>query len=643
MSRQGLSSYVPTQSIQYRSEIDGLRAVSVLLVVLNHAAVPPFGGGFIGVDVFFVISGYLITSIILQQRAAGVFSYRQFVARRFRRIIPALFLLFVVVTVFAHFALVEQDRVNYFQSLIAAVTFWPNIYFWLDTGYFDSGAIFKPLLHTWSLGVEEHFYLAFPVLLVMLAKLPRSSIRLTFVVLAAGSFLLMSLVDSDARFFLLPFRAWELLVGAICAVGLGRGNIVSRGDIFGARPLARIQSLVGLALIVVSGVIIDKGANWPSALTLLPVVGSVLVIADMAPESYGHRILSLPAMVSLGLWSYSIYLWHQPIFALTRYWTFGEIGIATKAFLVGFSVGIGWLSWRYVEQTFRTERLLKTRHLVFSAAAVGTILVGLAIWVVRADSYSIVTREYASIREQTRVVLVGDSHASHLVSGLSESFSDSIELSASAGCVPFWGVDRYDSRFTPGDCAEFMETALGGIITASQVEVVVLASMGPVYISGEAFRGYDLARVTGDGMVLVDKPAVTDRGQVFEIGMKQTVHRLLRSGKEVIFVIDVPELGLAAQMCRPAEPQTCENTRSSIDARNAEYRTIVSRVAGEFPALRVFDPTDLFCDEMKCQGIFEGQRLYMDGDHLSEFGSKIVGAGLAQLINQALDIGAEQK
>jgi peptidoglycan/LPS O-acetylase OafA/YrhL len=627
-----------SRSVAYRPAIDGLRAISVLLVLLNHAEIPPFSGGFIGVDVFFVISGFLISSIIFDKAKTSGFGFREFVERRFRRILPPLVLLLVVTTVTAHFVLVELDRVNYYRSLISAISLWPNIFFWQDTGYFDSGATYKPLLHTWSLGVEEQFYLVFPFLFVAVARAKRSFGGFILAMLAVASFLSMGFVSEGARFYLLPFRVWELMVGSLCALYLGTAasRTSTRSRRFSALILS-VQSLIGIGIIVVASAMIGKDDSWPSVLTVLPVAGAVMVVADSSPHSPGNRLLSNPVFVRIGLWSYSIYLWHYPLFAFTRYRLVGKIDIALSVILIVVSIGLGWASWRFIERPSRDVSRLKTRTVVGGVMAATAVLLSLSVGVVRADSYTIASKQYATIDGRTRIVVVGDSHASHLMAGLSEAHPGEIELAVSAGCVPFWGVDRYDFRFDPGECAIFMNETLSGVVAADSVEVVVLASMGPVYISGVAFRGHDQERVTDDALLLVDQPEIQDRARVFEIGMRNTVHRLLRSGKSVLFVIDIPELGILPQQCRPENPQSCENERGVIDQRGAQYRDIVSRVAADFPALRVFDPTPLFCNALTCTGLIGDRRLYSDPDHLSEFGSRYVGVRLNAVINAAIN------
>ena len=614
----------------YRPDIDGLRGIAVLLVLLNHAEIPPFRGGFLGVDVFFVISGYLITSIVIRELQAGNFRYVSFVERRARRILPALFAMLLPVTIAASIILVGPDREDFFQSLVSVASFWSNIRFYLDIGYFDTAAAFKPLLHTWSLGVEEQFYLLYPIFLISLSVLSLSRRVAVIFFVTLASFIGMLLVSNGAAFYLLPFRGWELLVGALIA-------LIRETDWFGAfaadrgkRPISGLAT-VGLVAILAAASLISKDTVWPSGMTVVPVVGTALILMGATPDSKAAKLLSTRPLILLGLCSYSVYLWHYPLFALVRYRT-GGLGNDSKVFLVALSIFVGWCSWRLIETPFRDGARIG-RRLVLIGSLVGSFAfsaAGLLPLVLSERSGEVASPQLPTLGRS--ILLIGDSHAAHLVPGLLPHLGESLAVSQSAGCVPFWGVDRFDSRFQPGACASFATDALRTAVESEEVKLVVLASMGPVYITGETFRGYDPARVTGDGLLLVDRPDVTDRWQVFETGLRETLKRLQEGGKKVVVIIDVPELGIPAQNCNPSEPESCENLRSDVDKRNNRYRELVKRVSSEFPNASVFDPTYLFCDQSRCFGLKDGRQLYSDGDHLSEFGSKYVGDTLGNFL-----------
>jgi peptidoglycan/LPS O-acetylase OafA/YrhL len=624
-------------STQYRPEIDGLRAVAVLLVVFNHALVGPFSGGFIGVDVFFVISGFLITSIIVREFDTGTFGYRRFIERRARRIIPALYALLLPISIAAYFLLLEPDRAAYMRSLISTVTFWSNIRFFLDTGYFDIAATYKPLLHTWSLGIEEQFYVVFPIFLIILLKISVLG-RFTWLLLAVvTSFVLQMTAGSTAAFYLLPHRAWELLAGAaasLFAISELGGSITKRLNT--NVVVKHILPGFCLVLIFATAVLIRKESVWPTEIIFVPVLATAVLLVFTTPDSIIGKLLALRPLVIVGLCSYSIYLWHYPIFSLVRYRTIGDIDLRLAVVLIVISLILGWVSWRVVERPFRVPDSVSGTQVAMFSLMGGVLLFAGGVLFAGNDRLTPLVQQTASIGPSTQVVLIGDSHAEHLVSGLMPFFPIELEYSTSAGCVPLRDVDRYDFRFVPGECASFIGMALDSVIAEPQVGVVVLASMGPVYLTGEPFRGTWPERVTGDGLVLTDQPEISDRWTVFELGMRRTFHELRRAGKSVVFIVDVPELGIEPQFCDLSKPETCQNSRVEIDRRIGEYRRLVRDVVKDFANVTLFDPTELFCDESVCHGIRDGQALYRDFDHLSLFGSSLVGDQLGPVILQLL-------
>lgn len=625
---------VAASPLEYRVEIDGLRAVAVLLVLLNHAQVPFFSGGFLGVDVFFVISGYLITSILLREMGHGTFSYASFLERRARRILPALFGVLIPVTALAAVLLIGNDRDNYFRSLIATATFWPNIRFFLDVGYFDTAAIYKPLLHTWSLGVEEQFYVLFPVLLFGIARRKASQQVMSIIVVGVASIAIMTASSPAAAFYLLPSRMWEFLVGAVVAIlnlheRFRRTRNLSQG-------LLRNLDVLGLLGIVLTAVLVSKDTRWPSPLTVVPVLGTALLLTAASPTSLAGRALSVRPVVTIGLSSYSIYLWHYPLFAFARY-QFGELETSLTAFLLLLSVALGLISWRLIENPFRGIKRFSRRQ-IFAGSVAGCISFLLIGSLVTFRSESNFDSSLASVENPTAPIqLIGDSHAYHLVPGLQPHLQDKMGTAFSAGCVPLLNVDRFDFRFEEGKCAEFSNAALESALRSNEVEVVVLASMGPVYLTGESFSGLDQDRVVKDGLVLIDSPETVDRWEVFETGLRNTFRILAAGGKQTVFIIDIPELGIEPQRCKIDDPGSCENSRERIDLRNERYRSLVRRVAADFSEVTVFDPTDLFCDDRVCFGIRDGQPLYKDGDHLSDFGSEYLGNVLGPFIMEVLD------
>ncbi len=363
----------------HRPEIDGLRAVAVLPVILFHAHVPGFSGGFVGVDVFFVISGFLITTIIAEALDDGRFSFLDFYARRARRILPALTVV-VLATLPAAWLIMLPEAFKQFAESVAAVGgFSSNVLFWMKSGYFDTAAELKPLLHTWSLAVEEQYYVLFPAFMLALWRFGRASVvyALTSIfVISLGLSQWMAHAHPDANFYLLPSRAWELMVGSLAALWAVRKRSLGSGpEDHGAPGLglgATVDAglaLLGLAMILASIFIYDETTPFPSLWALVPTIGTALVLlcAD-ASETLAGRLLSLRGLVSIGLVSYSAYLWHQPIFALTRILAFRQPPVRIMLALSVVSLALAWASWRFIEVPFRRARG-RVRPVVLGAVA----------------------------------------------------------------------------------------------------------------------------------------------------------------------------------------------------------------------------------------------------------------------------------
>jgi len=356
--------------MDYRREIDGLRALAVLPVIFFHAGLPLFSGGFVGVDVFFVISGYLITSIILAEKQAGTFTLINFYERRARRILPALFVVVIACLPFAWLWLLQDDLKEFSGSVFSVSTFISNVFFWRNSGYFDTAAELKPLLHTWSLAVEEQYYLFFPVFLMLTWQLGKRWILAMLAALAVISLAAAqwgSVNNPAAAFYLLPTRGWELLVGAFVAFYFAKSN---KPDI--SRSVGQAGSTVGLLLIIYAVFAFDKQTPFPSLYTLAPTIGASLIILCATPQTVVGKILGNQLFVGVGLISYSAYLWHQPLLAFARHRSLEEPSGLLLAGLAAVSLALAYVSWKYVEVPFR-RRGFVGRSRIFSLALVGTV------------------------------------------------------------------------------------------------------------------------------------------------------------------------------------------------------------------------------------------------------------------------------
>lgn len=356
--------------MDYRREIDGLRGLAVVPVILFHAGFETFSGGFVGVDVFFVISGYLITTIILAELEQGKFSIVNFYERRARRILPALFLVMLVCIPFAWFWLLPGDIKSFSQSLVAVSFFASNILFWRESGYFDTAAELKPLLHTWSLAVEEQYYLLFPVFLVIFWRLGKRWILITLGLVFVASLTLAqwsAYAKPTAAFYLLPTRGWELLIGAFAAFYLSK---VSRKEF--DKGVAEVGGWLGVILILYAVFSYGKAIPFPSVYALVPTLGTVLVILFATQQTAVGKFVGNKAFVGVGLISYSAYLWHQPLFAFARTYTFGQLSVGIVASLIILSFVLALLSFRLVETPCKSKDKVRL-HSIFLISILGAV------------------------------------------------------------------------------------------------------------------------------------------------------------------------------------------------------------------------------------------------------------------------------
>ena len=626
---------------EYRVDIDGLRGIAVLLVILYHAGFDLVSGGFIGVDVFFVISGYLITDIIVREVRDGTFMFRRFYERRFRRLLPALTVVIAVTAIFSWLYLGAEAFKDFAQSVVATTFFSSNILFWSESGYFDTASSSKPLLHTWSLAVEEQFYLLFPLVVFLALRAGKKQLVVVLALIGMASYGLCLWGSTEfpvAAFYLLHTRAWEFVVGAL-------GALLARP--LGGRFAPALAGL-GLVAVVGSGFLLTSDTAWPGPFTALPVIGALLLILNAPSSRIVGRILRWRGLVWVGLVSYSAYLWHHPMFVFAEIVAGGELSTALSIVLVLLTLGLSYLSWKFVEQPFRSRTRVPSRR----ALAVGIPAVAvLALAGVLGHLFNGFPKEM----EQTVVepppvtdqdiYVVGDSHARHLVYGLRSLTTGEVINYSDAGCLPFRDVDRWDSRSAPGECLEVTNASLDSLLSEDPNGIVLLSTMGPTYLDGTVFGDGDVARLRGQQFAWAQDPSVDDPTEIFELGMRQTFEELSTlTNAQVVFLIDIPELGIAngcqveskeirtplftlgdalVPMTDPASE--CGVSREAFEERTAEYRALIERVAADYPAIDVVDPTPALCDEMWCAGwLPEWGYLYEDADHLNRNGSALL-------------------
>jgi peptidoglycan/LPS O-acetylase OafA/YrhL len=360
----------------YREDIDGLRALAVLSVIGFHFEAPRVFGGFVGVDIFFVISGFLITGIIQAEMREGSFSFARFYERRVRRLLPALYAMIALTAIPAFHYLLTSERLEFFRSAAAAVTFTSNFFFWLQSGYFDHAAVEKPLLHTWSLAVEEQFYLALPPMLwaaVRFSNGHRSALPIALAVIGGGSLVLsiwlIASGASETAFFMSPPRAFEFLIGSAIAI---EGFPVLHN-----RLAQHVVRAIAVVLILIPVFSYQQGPDFPGYRALLPCAGAALFIwsGSGIPNRVRHPLSFLSVLRFCGQISYSLYLWHWPLFTFARFSKASlTLDLIDKTTLFVATVIISYLSWRFVEQPFRDRRLAPARGAAFGIAAFATLI-----------------------------------------------------------------------------------------------------------------------------------------------------------------------------------------------------------------------------------------------------------------------------
>jgi peptidoglycan/LPS O-acetylase OafA/YrhL len=639
--------------MQYRPEVDGLRAVAVVPVVFFHAGFAGFSGGFVGVDVFFVISGYLITGLIQEDLQQGRFSLLRFYERRARRILPALFLVCLCTIAAAWFVLTPEDYRRLGKSLAFMSLFASNIYFLGNVDYFAPAAENQPLLHTWSLAVEEQFYIVFPLILMVLARRTAKWRSMALGAAMLASFLAFVAIDSkhpQSTFYLLQFRAWELLVGACCAL-YGRGVISA--DCAGNVQQGLFRALaawLGVGLLV-GTVHFQKAAALPHPLVLtLPVAGTALLILFAQPQRGPGRLLASAPVVGVGLISYSVYLWHQPVFALWRLATPEPGNRVAAPIIVLACFATAYISWRWVEQPLRRARAGTAKVLAGAATALCSLLLigaglhygdGLPQWRTtpayaelaktwvpsprRDDCHASDSQPIDPTRacvynaspsaNASELAVFGDSHVVELALALGQELAARnvpVRHLSYSGCPPF-----SDLQHPSTGCQRWSLQAQQYLAGNPQVSTVVV--------------GYRLyAALSGGHEGLYPRLPPGGSEQAGWDHLLRTLQVLRDAGKQVLLVLQVPELprDIRYLAMRSAEPNQdlAGVTRAWWDDRR---RWVTDRLHQLPAGVTVIDPTPVFCDAAQCWASAQGKSLYFDDDHPSLVGASVVAKLLA--------------
>ena len=644
----------------YRPEIDGLRAVAVLAVVIFHAGWSGASGGYVGVDVFFVISGYLISRIIFESIDGKGFSFRDFYVRRIRRLLPAYAVVMAATTVAGVLISLPREMVDLGQSLVASSVFSTNVLFWRESGYFAGASEIKPLLHTWSLSVEEQFYVVFPVLMLAVARFARAYRAhvvwaCLLVSLAAAQYFLAS--HPSLSFYLLPFRAWELLLGTVLALHLPGWRMPSR--------MSAALGLAGLAAILGSVALMTPASAFPGFGALLPCLGAAAVIAAGEQGGLATRLLSTAPMVFFGKISYSLYLWHWPILAYLVYANVYEPSTLQVVIALSASVVLATFTWRFVETPFRSRSATPWFRPFPALAMLSIALAGFGLWVVASGGMrGRFSAEVLAIADQAgrtgdprcmgaagqwfdpanaclfpkgssdaSVAVWGDSHALAVVETIAEAASSEgrgVRFFGYSGCPPITLAVRAGAGGS-GRCREFNDAVLAEILDSAEISTVILVARHSAYLKGstEAFgpaeknNGLDLKLVSPDTGAL---SPVTVEGYFDRL--ESVVEALRGAGKSVVLFYPVPETGydiptsLALLKQQGRDGVEFSRPHAMYMQRQGDVRRELDRLADNFGLAKI-DPEPLMCDANACRVSASGMPLYSDDDHLSKSGAEL--------------------
>jgi peptidoglycan/LPS O-acetylase OafA/YrhL len=607
--------------LKYRAEIDGLRALAVVPVILFHAGFEFFSGGFVGVDVFFVISGYLITTILIDDIEKNRFSLVNFYERRARRILPVLFFVMFVCVPFAWMWMLPSQMKDFSQSLIAVSFFASNILFWRESGYFDAAAEEKPLLHTWSLAVEEQYYVLFPIFLFFAWRYGKNKVFWMLVVFSAFSLALSEWGwrnNETANFYLAPTRAWELFAGSIAAFVVQKRG-VQKNDAL---------SLLGLAGIVFSIFAYDESTPFPSVYALVPVLGVVLLILYADKDTLAAKLLSTKAFVGVGLISYSAYLWHQPLFEFARIRLINHPSELVMLTLSLGSIVLAYLSWKYIENPFRNKNSYQRKY-IFVGSFVGMLafsFLGIVGHVnggfnnrFSTDNIKLINtagnsplrpkchfpQEIESLERSActyfsgvaSVAVLGNSHGTELAYALAKELKEvgtSIVQHTMSACRH--NYEKNDEAESV--CYKWHSKVVDSLLRDNAVKTVILSYRNERYIENTSYRES-----------LIDIATT-----------------LAASNKKIILVLQAPLPG--AHISKYIQSSIISKSSDVKGLTKSEWNNIYlskKDLLNEIPSeIFVVDPEELLCEKNGCFVIKDGRALYFDEDHLSIEGAGIV-------------------
>jgi peptidoglycan/LPS O-acetylase OafA/YrhL len=650
----------PNSSASYQPHVDGLRAVAVLAVVAFHTFPNQMPGGFVGVDIFFVISGFLISGIILNGLRRGSFTFADFYARRIRRIFPALIVVLAATLVLGCLFLFPGEFRNLGKHVLGGALFVANITLWNDSGYFETASELKPLLHLWSLGVEEQFYLVWPLFLFVCYKRRWNMLGITALIcLASFAFnVWASGTKPIANFFLLPGRFWELMAGSMLAqLQAGAGASERRGW---EQPVIRESAaVVGLALVAVALFWIDRHTVFPGWPALVPTLGACLLVAAGPGAWINRRMLANPLAVFVGLISYPLYLWHWPLLAYGRIIQPDGMATATALTLVGAAFLLAWATYQWVEKPIRfgyrrfgkvvpalcvsmgamaltgATAFTDLLHTRLTNPFVYSIDKAIGDWNYPTDESNFKKAgDFRLLREKgaldTSVLFIGDSHMEQYWSRVKVLIDEkgtktrSAIFATSAGCPPIPDANRVDPGYF---CPEFFEFAMG-VARGRDIDTVVFGAAWEAYFvarDGRARPANEIfsTRAPLRATLTWSAPEVDRIFAEFE----QQIEELRRGGKRVVLLLSNPSSrAFSPHSMLPDRLDPSRAIKRVPYVSRSEFAELTKPVVERLKAVAaaagaiVIDPMDFFCDKSVCPTVTtDGQPIYSDANHIRPF------------------------
>ncbi len=658
--------------MNYRADIDGIRAIAVTAVILFHYGVIGFSGGFVGVDVFFVLSGYLISSIIFDKLEKGRFEFGNFYFRRIRRLFPVYVVVMAVTFALAYAFMLPREFREFGQSLVASTVYISNILFFLEAGYFDTASHLKPLLHTWSLSVEEQFYVIFPFVAWLCARLSRKNLFIFFAILTLASFIAaVSYIktDTSAVFYLYPFRAWEMFLGTLLAT-----RFIPP---IASRTWNNITAIAGLLLILLSTFLYTDKTLFPGATAFIPCFGTALLIySGNAHQGWVQQILSSSIPVYIGKLSYSLYLWHWPLYVIYAYISPEGLSKLDVVMIAIATVAASYLSYRYIETPFRQGQYSWSNKMlpVFSATAVFSFVAMAGGFYLHKTNgmpqrLNEETAAFASaggdlfgdlngcvlednpilpgigfcpigdpLNSDSYTLIWGDSHGGAYKRGY-ESLIDSNThhalLAWTGGCPAVFGLEKDESVSSKliDDQCPVRNNAIRALLEKDKrINAVVIVGRWSYYIHGEGI-GVDAHNKIAIWPEGSDQNTVTDQSRVFIDSFMKTLETLKQMDKKVFVVEQPPEFEryvgrkIAIDLMRGSN-----ETQTNMEALTVQhYQKVIKRQGLMQLALTHAENQELliplkthqfFCSDDSCSLMRNNVPTYFDNNHVSSFGAE---------------------